>query len=72
MEASLVEEPDKPNGNGRAQLIQPLVRETGISETQAAELVTLLGAAQPISPEEASALPSPLPPNGGDSGADLL
>jgi len=38
--------PDGPKtggGNGRASVIKRLVQETGITETQAAELVAILG-----------------------------
>jgi len=36
-------EPDRPDGSGKAWLIQRLAQETGITETQPAELVTLTG-----------------------------
>ena len=39
----MIKEPDKPDGNGRARLIQRLVQEMGITEPEAADLVMLLG-----------------------------
>jgi len=35
--------PEKPNGAGRAGLVQRLVDETGITEVEASDLIALLG-----------------------------
>jgi hypothetical protein len=35
--------PDKPDGSERVWLIQRLVKETGITEVEASDLVTMLG-----------------------------
>ena len=35
--------PDKPDGSARAGLIQRLVKETGITEAEASDLLSLLG-----------------------------
>ena len=35
--------PEKPDGAGRAWLIQRLVKETAVTETEASDLVMLLG-----------------------------
>jgi len=36
--------PEKPDGAGRVWLVQRLVKETGITEVEASDLVALLGA----------------------------
>ena len=36
-------ERDKPDGDGRAGLIQRLVEATGVTEAEAADLITVLG-----------------------------
>lgn len=35
--------PEKPDGEGRVGLIQRLVKETGITEVEALDLITVLG-----------------------------
>jgi hypothetical protein len=37
------DEPKKPDGAGRTWLINRLVRETGIKEAEASDLITMLG-----------------------------
>ena len=35
--------PDKPDGSGKAWLIQRLVKETGVTEAEASDLIMFLG-----------------------------
>lgn len=35
--------PEKPDGAGRTWLINRLVRETGVTEAEASDLITMLG-----------------------------